>query len=847
MEPRPFAEPPGDTELRRLRVEIHGAVQGVGFRPFVYRLAAELGLAGWVINDTAGVFIEVEGPELTLAEFLRRLTAEPPPRALIQSLDAAWLAPAGYAHFEIRHSEGQGSKTALVLPDIAACPNCLAEVFDPHDRRHGYPFTNCTNCGPRFSIIQALPYDRPNTTMRRFVLCPACQAEYDSPLDRRFHAQPNACPECGPRLAVISKQLSENSDQSEAAPDHVSRFTFHVAPDALQRAAEALRAGQIVAVKGLGGFHLMVDAGNAAAVARLRKRKRRYEKPLALMARDLAAARRLVEVDEQAAALLASAEAPIVLLPRQPDAPAAANVAPGNPTLGVMLAYTPLHHLLLDEVARSGTGHSIQALVATSGNLSDEPICIDNDEAVQRLGHIADLFLVHDRPIERHVDDSVAWIVEGQARLLRRARGYAPLPVLLAEPAPTILAVGAHLKNTVALSVGRQVFISQHIGDLETAEALAAFERVIADFLRLYEAEPVAIAHDMHPDYLSTRWAQGEVDKETRTQGHKALVVVQHHHAHLAACLAENGAAGPALGVTWDGTGYGLDGTIWGGEFLLGDAADFVRVAHLRPFRLPGGDAAVKGPRRVALALLWEVYGEAALDMGDLAPIRALAPSESSVLAQMLRRGLSAPVTTSAGRLFDGVAALLGLQQQVSFEGQAAMALEYAVDASESGVYPLFLGTQRNSGELGGAQESSSLARQEFLRVPPSSSEFLPVPPSSSEFLPVPPSSPPPLILDWQPLLEALVHDLRAGVSSGIMAARFHNALVDGIVQVAVAVGQPQVALTGGCFQNRLLLERTARRLRQAGFDVLLHRQVPPNDGGISLGQAAVAAARLSQ
>ena len=813
---------PSLSAQRRLSIEIHGAVQGVGFRPFVYRLAADLGLAGWVINDTAGVFIEVEGDESLLAEFLRRLSTEAPPRALIQSLDADWLTPAGYAHFEIRHSDGQGSKTVLVLPDIATCPDCLRELFDPTDRRHGYPFTNCTNCGPRFSIIQALPYDRPNTTMRRFVLCPACQAEYDSPLDRRFHAQPNACPVCGPQLAAIGKQSTVNGEQS---PDHRSPFTVH-----LQVAVEALRAGQIVAVKGLGGFHLMVDAGNAEAVAWLRRRKQRYEKPLALMARDLTAARRLVEVDEQAAALLTSAEAPIVLLPRRADAPVAANVAPGNPTLGVMLAYTPLHHLLLDEVARSAppggyaqTGYSITALVATSGNLSDEPICIDNDEAVQRLGAIADLFLVHDRPIERHVDDSVAWIIENQPRLLRRARGYAPLPVLLAQPAPTILAVGAHLKNTVALSVGRQVFISQHIGDLETAEALAAFERVIADFLRLYEAEPVAIAHDMHPDYLSTRWARendevGTMNDESGADHRSSFIIhrsslvpVQHHHAHLAACLAENGASGPALGVTWDGAGYGLDGTIWGGEFLLGDAADFVRVAHLRPFRLPGGDAAVKGPRRVALALLWELYGEAALEMRDLPPIRALAPSESSVLAQMLRRGLSAPVTTSAGRLFDGVAALLGLHQQVSFEGQAAMALEYIADPAVSDAYPMTLSSHQSPADSSFINHHSSL------------------------------------ILDWQPLIETLVHDLRAGVSSGMIAGRFHNGLAAAIVAVAEAVGQPQVALTGGCFQNRLLLERTASRLRRAGFQVLLHRQVPPNDGGISLGQIAVAAARLSK
>jgi hydrogenase maturation protein HypF len=828
--------------LRRLRVEVHGAVQGVGFRPFVYRLATELRLAGWVINDTAGVFIEVEGTEPALAEFLRRLSVDQPPRALIQSLDAVWLAPAGYERFEIGHSDGQGSKTVLVLPDIAICPDCLQEVFDSDDRRHGYPFTNCTNCGPRFSIIQALPYDRPNTTMGRFVMCPTCQAEYDNPLDRRFHAQPNACPTCGPRLALWGGQVDAVAEVPGVRCQVSGVTPIAENGAALRLAADALHQGQVVAVKGLGGFHLMVDAGNAEAVERLRCSKPRRDKPFALMVRDLAAARRLVEVDEQAAALLASAEAPIVLLTRRSGAPVAANVAPGNPTLGVMLAYTPLHHLLLDAVDRP--------LVATSGNLSDEPICTDEQEAVQRLGHVADLFLVHNRPIERHVDDSVAWIVQGQARLLRRARGYAPLPVLLAQPAPTILAVGAQLKNSVALSVGRQVFISQHIGDLETAEALAAFERVIADFLRLYEAEPVAIAHDMHPDYLSTRWAEEERERRENQKAplsspfsipplpsftsSPSLIPVQHHHAHLAACLAENSAAGPALGVTWDGTGYGLDGTIWGGEFLLGGSADFTRVAHLRPFRLPGGDAAVKGPRRVALALLWELYGEAALDMDDLAPIRALPASERLVLGQMLRRGLSAPVTTSAGRLFDGAAALLGLHQYVSFEGQAAMALEYEVDVSEDGAYPLVIGAGRNGGELAGTQGNSVAGLFKLPQDPPNSSEFPSAPQSS------------PLQLDWQPLIEALVHDLRAGVCSGIMAARFHNALVNGIVQVAQSVGQPQVALTGGCFQNRLLLERTAYRLRQAGFQVLLHRQVPPNDGGISLGQVAVAAARLA-
>lgn len=804
---------------QRLKIEIHGAVQGVGFRPFVYRLATELALTGWIINDTSGVFIEVEGPAPELSRFLDRLPAERPPRSIIHTLDSDWLDPVGYTQFEIRHSDSRGVKTALVLPDIATCPNCLAEVLEPADRRYHYPFTNCTNCGPRFSIIQALPYDRPNTTMHHFNMCPACQAEYDNPLDRRFHAQPNACSVCGPQLdlrfTIDDLRLNNSSDKLKVG-DPKSQIGNE---EALRQTAAALRAGRIVAVKGLGGFHLMVDAANPEAVGRLRERKPRRDKPLAVMAPNLEQIRQLCRVSAQAEAMLTSPEAPIVLLPQLSGAPVAENVAPGNPNLGVMLPYTPLHHLLLEEIGRP--------VVATSGNLTDEPICIDEKEAIERLGHIADLFLVHNRPIERHVDDSVAWIMAGEPRLLRRARGYAPLPVLVPRPVPAILAVGAHLKNTVALSVERQVFISQHIGDLETAEAMAAFERVIADFLRLYEAAPVAIAHDMHPDYLSTRWTHQDSgalisdlalndNPKSKIENLKSkikLVPVQHHHAHLAACLAENGVEEAALGVIWDGTGYGLDGTIWGGEFLLGDASNFERTAHLRPFKLPGGEAAVREPRRVALALLWELYGEAALERVDLAPIRAFAPHQRRLLAQMLERDLNAPLTTSAGRLFDGLAAMLDLHQQVSFEGQAAMALEFAADTAVEEAYPFPI--LKNEGAETG---------EENLKFSPHPSA---------------------LILDWAPLVEAVLADLQRGIEPGIISARFHNALVELILAVAEQVAQPRVALSGGCFQNRLLTERAAQRLNRAGFEVLLHRQVPPNDGGISLGQIAVAAAQL--
>jgi hydrogenase maturation protein HypF len=759
---------------QRIHIEIQGAVQGVGFRPFVYRLAAELLLTGWVLNDARGVFIEAEGSSEALHIFLKRLEAEPPPRAIIHTLHSEWLEPAGSVQFEIRHSDGQGTKTVLVLPDIAPCDDCLGELRAPGDRRYQYPFINCTNCGPRFSIIQALPYDRPNTTMHDFVLCHRCQHEYESPLDRRFHAQPNACPVCGPHLELWKATPHWTTTARKA--------------EALRGAVAALRAGDIVAVKGLGGFHLMVDARNSRAVALLRERKPRRDKPFALMARNLEQARSLCHISPPEAELLSAPEAPIVLLHRRPAARVADNVAPDNPTLGVMLPSTPLHHLLLRE-----TGFP---LVATSGNLSDEPICTDEHDACKRLGHIADLFLVHNRPIARHVDDSVTWVVDGAPQLLRRARGYAPLPVWVGRSLPTVLAVGAHLKNTIALSVEQQVFLSQHIGDMETREAIAAFERVIADFLCLYEATPVAVAHDMHPDYLSTHWAQQQPYPQ---------IAVQHHHAHLAACLAEHGVEGTALGVTWDGTGYGTDGTIWGGEFLRGNAATFERVAHLRPFCLPGGDAAVREPRRVALGLLWELYGAAAFERDDLPAVRSFSPVERRLLARMLERGLNTPVTTSAGRLFDAIASLLDLHQQITFEGQAAMALEHCADHSVHDAYPLPL-------------------------LSPTSDNPCP-----------------PLVLDWGPLVEAVLADLRRMQKPGIMAARVHNALATAVLTVAQQIGEPRVALSGGCFQNRRLTERTVQRLRHEGFEVLLHRQTSPNDGSISLGQIAVAAARLEQ
>jgi hydrogenase maturation protein HypF len=790
----------------RLKIGVRGAVQGVGFRPFIYRLATELGLAGWVNNSAQGVFIEVEGSRAQLESFLLRMEAEKPPHSFITSLEPAWLDPVGYDEFEIRASEEGGAKTALVLPDIATCPACLREVFDPGNRRFRYPFTNCTHCGPRFSIIEALPYDRPHTSMKRFTMCPQCQAEYNDPRDRRFHAQPNACPACGPHLELWrpggcardrATDFRQNSQPRSAERSH----------EALLGAANAIRGGQIVAVKGLGGFHLMVQASDEDAVRRLRELKHREEKPFALMLPSLEHVRRVCEVSDLEARLLQSAEAPIVLLRRQPASVIAESVAPGNPYLGVMLPYTPLHHLLLRELACP--------VVATSGNLSDEPICTDERDALERLHGIADVFLVHNRPIVRHVDDSIVRVMLGRELVLRRARGYAPLPVSLAavsipaprppnsEPgtrnpkladAPPVLAVGAHLKNTIALAVDGQAFVSQHIGDLETPESYAAFQRVIADFQSLYGATPAAVAADLHPDYLSTKFA--------RATG-LPLVAVQHHYAHVLACMAENELAPPVLGVSWDGTGYGLDGTIWGGEFLRITSEGFERVAHLRPFRLPGGEKAVREPKRIALGLLHEVFGDEVFAMKHLWPVRACSTAELAIIQQMLSRGLNSPRTSSAGRLFDAVASLCGLRQATRFEGQAAMELEFAAQACDSAPPCLF-----DFRPLAGATPQAAAGR--------------------------PPDA---FLVDWEPMLRDLLEDLAQGAPAQHVAARFHHALAGMIVAVARRVGSLRLVLTGGCFQNQLLTEAVVCRAEAAGLRAYWHQRVPPNDGGIALGQ----------
>jgi hydrogenase maturation protein HypF len=750
--------------MQRRRVTIQGIVQGVGFRPFVYCLAHELALSGWVVNSPQGVVIEVEALPIQLDIFMTRLQNELPPHAVIHQLDWQITPPLGNHTFEIRHSHHHGAKTTLILPDLSTCPECLKEIFDPANRRYRYPFTNCTHCGPRFSIIQGLPYDRPNTTMHSFLMCDDCRAEYENPLDRRFHAQPNACHQCGPQLALWDK----------------SGAVITVCDEALRVTVEAIRQGKVVAVKGLGGFHLMVDARNMEAVARLRTRKHREEKPLAVMYPSLESIKADCEISELEETLLTSSEAPIVLLRRR-NGDIAENVAPNNPHLGVMLPYTPMHHLLLQELDFP--------VVATSGNLSGEPICIDEHEALERLGGIADLFLIHNRPIARHMDDSIVRVAAGRELMLRRARGYAPIPLRLPKSAPTLIAAGAHLKNTAAVTASEQAFISQHIGDMDTVLAYDAYQRVIHDFQQLYDLHPSAVVCDLHPDYRSTQYAESIG---------LPIIRVQHHYAHVLSGMAENHLEAPILGVSWDGTGYGTDGTVWGGEFLLVNDRSFDRVAHLANFRLPGGDQAVKEPRRAALGLLYTVFGE---DMPpDLPPIQSFSPSELILLKAALRKGINAPLTSSVGRLFDAVAALIGLRQDAKFEGQAAMELEFAQDSIKTDKCYPFAVTDITS-------ESATSRR----------------------------------ILDVKLTVLAMIDDVRAGVPIGEISAVFHNTLAEMIVNVAQWVGEDRIVLTGGCFQNKTLLERTIDRLLVEGFQPYWHRDIPLNDGGIALGQIMAA------
>lgn len=764
-----------------LHISVGGVVQGVGFRPFVYNLARRLGLRGWVLNHSGGVDIEVEGLPDALDAFVAALTAEAPPLAHIEALAARAIPPQGFTGLEIRHSERQEGRYQLISPDVATCPDCLREVLDPADRRYRYPFTNCTNCGPRFTIIADIPYDRPNTTMSVFPMCPDCRREYGDPSNRRFHAQPNACPACGPHLwlaGATGRPLVGDAERADLA--------------VLARTRDLLLAGRIVAIKGLGGFLLACDATNAEAVRTLRERKRRPHKPFAIMVATCEEAKAHCRVSPAEEALLTSPQAPIVLLDRLPTSPVVAEVAPNARTLGVMLPYTPLHHILLRDVGRP--------MVMTSGNLSEEPIAMDNDEALRRLAGLADAFLLHNRGIYSRYDDSV-WQVVGMAgrsvaQAARRARGYAPFPIRLPFSVRPILAVGPDLKNTFCLARDEYAFVSQHIGDMENLETAEHLEATLALYRHLFRLEPEVIACDLHPDYATTRFALGQAGQDN------PVVRVQHHHAHIAACLADNGWAAsgePVIGVALDGTGYGQDGAIWGGEWLVGGYAGFRRAAHLQYLPLPGGDTAIRHPWRIAAAYIYSLLG------ADAVPARlfSTSPKAMTTLYRQIDRRLNAPLTSSMGRLFDAASALLGVCHTATYEAQAAIeleqvALEVRNPSFEAAPYPFGL---EQAGER--------------------------------------------LVVELGPMLAALLEEMKRGEPIPEIACRFHATVAQMIVQVCRRIraetGVQTAALSGGCFQNRLLLKLAAAPLEQDGFRVLVHHQVPCNDGGVSLGQAVIA------
>ena len=756
------------TERRRLHVS--GMVQGVGFRPFVYRLARACRLAGFVNNSSDGVWIEVEGDPQQIGLFSVRLQTEAPALARIVGCHSEQIEPIGENVFVIRTSQRNTLPVTLIAPDVGLCQDCLRELFDPTDRRYRYPFINCTNCGPRYTIVEHIPYDRPFTSMRVFPMCPACEREYHDPADRRFHAQPNACPVCGPRVTL-----------------HDSAGKAIETDDPIEAAAALLREGRIVALRGLGGFHLAVDARNEAAVQTLRRRKGRAEKPLALMAPGAERVRLFCEITPEEETLLTHQTRPIVLLQARRGHGLAASVAPGNRYLGFMLPYTPLHYLLLRD--------RFDALVMTSGNYAEEPIAIGNEEALERLAPLADAFLLHDREILQRCDDSIARVAGGKPCLIRRARGYVPTPVFLARPTEKrILACGGELKNTIALARDDTVFLSQHIGDLDNPAALAFFEHSIDHLERILEITPEAIAYDLHPEYLSTKWAM--------KQDHLPRIGVQHHHAHLAAVMAENGIDAPTIGLILDGTGYGLDGTIWGGEVLVGDACDFERHAWLQPLPLPGATAAIKHPWRMALAALYAVFGPEARTL-DLPLLAALRPEDITLIFRMIDRRINTPLTSSCGRLFDAVSALLGVRSEIQYEAQAAIELEMALDETVDAVYPEALTETNARGAM-----------------------------------------------PMTPLLRAMVADITQGTPTGAVAAKFHWSLAEIFLRAACDARTryriDRVGLSGGVFQNVAFFTYLLRRLREKDFEVLTHAEVPTNDGGLALGQVVVANARLA-
>jgi len=771
--------------LKLAFISVRGIVQGVGFRPFVYGLAVKHNLKGWVYNTSEDVKIEVEGEGEAIKQFERELETKAPPLAHIENVTIEYHPPRGYKNFEIRQSQAQAGKYQLISPDVATCQACLGELLNPEDRRYRYPFTNCTNCGPRFTIIEDMPYDRPKTTMRSFQMCPQCQAEYDNPLDRRFHAQPNACPKCGPQVELVDNRGNRVTESNPIAV-----------------ASQLLKEGKIVAIKGLGGFLLACDATNDTAVKTLRQRKKRSSKPFAIMVTTVDEARRHCYVSPEEENLLTSPQSPIVLVRWREDSSVSREVAPNLRFLGIMLPYTPLHHILLRDTGLP--------LVMTSGNLSEEPIARDNDEALRRLSDIADYFLIHNRDIYSRYDDSVAVVERGTSQLIRRARSYAPYPIRLSFEAKQVLGCGAEEKNTFCLTKDNYAFLSQHIGDMENMETLEHFDSTISLYKRLFHIEPEIIAYDLHPDYLATKYA-----RELGESGMK-LIPVQHHHAHIASCLADNGLESPVIGVAFDGTGMGADGNIWGGEFLVADYRNFNRAGHLEYLPLPGGAAAIKRPRRTAIGYILTLLGESTLNH-DLPVMREADDMEIEVIKRQIERKINSPLTSSMGRLFDAISALLGIRSEIDYEGQAAVELEMVALSSVI------------------ARPGPSEAR-ELDEAISGNNESYPYRIVEDEGI---------RIVHLKDLLSAVIEDLHQGISKGMISVKFHNTVARMINEmchlIADETGVSQVALSGGVFQNRLLLRKTVSLLESSSFQVFTHRQVPCNDGGISLGQAVIA------
>lgn len=754
---------------QRLRVHIQGIVQGVGFRPFIYQLAHRHCLNGYVANTPKGVEIEVEGDREPLYHFLKELPGTAPPLACITQIDTEELPAADYSSFEIKSSVDGEERAALISPDTETCSDCLKELFDEQDRRYLYPFINCTNCGPRYTIISDIPYDRPKTSMAVFTMCDNCSREYHDPLNRRFHAQPNACWACGPRVWLAD---NEGNDLGIEEP--------------ISEAARLLNQGAIVAVKGLGGFHLAVDASQDEAVKRLRWRKGREEKPLALMSSSLERIEQYALIGEQERRLLTSSQRPIVIVPKRPGNMIAPQVAPRNRYFGVMLPYTPLHHLLLT--------HPFLALVMTSGNISEEPIAIDNSEAVQRLGNIADYFLLHNRDILLRSDDSVLRIAGDRPRQIRRSRGYVPVPIFLRKPVPEVLALGGELKNTVCLTKENRAFVGQHIGDLENLETLEFLEQTVRHLRRILEVSPRLLVHDLHPDYLTTQVAQAQDELPT--------LAVQHHQAHVVSCMAEHGLKGKVLGLALDGTGYGDDGTIWGGEILVADERSYERVAHFEYVPMPGGAKAINEPWRMAVAYLWATFGDD-IFRDELQLLQKWDRDQIEVLVQMMQRSVNSPLTSSCGRLFDGVASLVGLRDRIAYEGQAAIELEQWLAATTERY-------QYEFREVGGK-----------------------------------------LLLSPTAIFRQVFEDTASGVSPALISGKFHQTLVEMFVEVCLYLcrvhGLNRVVCSGGVFQNVFLLENLEDRLGALGLEVYTPELIPANDACISLGQAVIGAMSLEE